>query len=161
MIRSLERKAGPAALATPIRSLATPFQGLSATWKEGSRCDSPTEPYARHTLRSGLSTSAARARSGEAVKSQVEIADSLELVRHEVANAPAEGPYKELMATYAEWGELLEAWNKVRLEFPDDEFEERCAEYLERVSVLGKAMDQWGAQMFAVAVQVISSGEAA
>lgn len=146
---------------TPNRLLAAPFQGLSATWKEGSRCDSPTEPYARHTLRSGLSTAAPRARSGEAVKSQVEIADSLERVRHEIATAPAEGPYKELMATYAEWGELLEAWNEGRLEIPDDEFEERCAEYLERVCVLGRAMDQHGAQMFAVAVQAISSGEAA
>ena len=92
------------------------------------------------------------------MKSQVSIADSLELVRQEAANAPAVGPYGELMATYAEWGELLEAWTEDRLEISDDEFEERCVEYLERVCVLGTAMDHYGAQLFAVAVQSISSG---
>lgn len=95
------------------------------------------------------------------LKSHVEISSSIEAARAAESSASHGDPYKELMATYVVWGELLEAWNRGELELTDDEFEEQCSDYLERVIVLGKAVDVHNAQCWAVALKAITTDEAA
>lgn len=95
------------------------------------------------------------------LKSQVEIASSIQAARAAEATAVHGDPYKELMANYVVWGELLEAWNRGELEMSDDEFEEQCSDYLERSIVLGKAIDVYNAQCWAVAFNAITTDEVA
>lgn len=70
--------------------------------------------------------------------SRVDISASIERARAAVAAAtPDDGPYAELMATYVEFGELLEAWNRHELNVSEDEFEAMCGELVERTQSLG------------------------
>lgn len=95
------------------------------------------------------------------MKSDVSITDSLELAKQEAAAATPGDPYGELMANYAEWGDLLEAWNHGTLEMSDDEFEEQCLEHLDRSEILGQACTRYNEQRVAVAFSAITDGEAA
>lgn len=82
-----------------------------------------------------------------ALRSEVGISQAIESARFAAASAtPDDGPYGELMATYVEHGELLEAWNRGEAGMTDAEFEAECNDYLDRLIRLGRAnkehMDQ-------------------
>lgn len=95
------------------------------------------------------------------MKSSVEIASSLELAGAEAASDDHGHAYKELMATYVAWGELLEAWNRGELQMSNEEFEEQCFEHLHRSQVMGMACDGYNAQRWAVLFNAITTSEVA
>lgn len=66
------------------------------------------------------------------------------------AAGPEDGNYGELMATYVEFGQLLEAWNRYELDIPDAEFEQRCQDHVARLIELGKVEEEIAAQRWAV-----------
>lgn len=83
-----------------------------------------------------------------ALRSSVDISAEVQLARR--CASDWDGPTGELMANYAGWGDLLEAWN--RGEFPGsaEEFDITCREHLDRSMVLGTACDREYEQQSAV-----------
>lgn len=66
-------------------------------------------------------------------------------------------PSAELGATYDELGGLLAAWDNGTLSMLDEEFEETCADLVDRLIVLGKLFDQYSALRWALALSRIRS----
>jgi hypothetical protein len=62
--------------------------------------------------------------------------------------ASMDGPMGELWANYAQWGDLLEAWNRGEYAGTDAEFEAECHERLDRSVLLGSAVDEHSATVF-------------
>ncbi|MFC6090852.1 hypothetical protein [Saccharothrix lopnurensis] len=69
-----------------------------------------------------------------------------------------DGVRGELMATYAEWGDLLERWNRGAYPGSDEEFEAECRDYLEQSVVLGEACDRDGLEQLAVLMARAAAG---
>jgi len=62
--------------------------------------------------------------------------------------AAMDGPAGELWANYAQWGDLLEAWNHGGYAGTDAEFEAECREHLDLSVLLGRALDEDSATVF-------------
>lgn len=69
---------------------------------------------------------------------------------HELAEETAlmDGPMGELWANYAQWGDLLETWNRGEYAGTDAEFEAECREHLDLSVLLGRALDEHSATVF-------------
>lgn len=65
---------------------------------------------------------------------------------------PIASPYPELFATYDELGAILAEWDRGESALSPDEFEESCADLVDRLILLGKAVDQYSEQRWTLKV---------
>lgn len=65
---------------------------------------------------------------------------------------PIPSPYPELFATYDELGSLLAQWDRGESPLSPGEFEQACADLVDQLILLGKAVDQYSDQRWALAL---------
>ena len=69
-----------------------------------------------------------------------------------------DGARAELMAHYAEWGDLLEQWNRGAYPGSDEEFEAECRDHLGQSVALAEASDRESLEQLAVLVARAAAG---
>lgn len=73
---------------------------------------------------------------------------------------PMPSPYPELFATYDELGAILAEWDRGESALSPDEFEESCADLMDRLILLGKAVDQYSDQQWTLRMARYAAGVA-